>query len=115
MQTSGLDWIDDLPPELAGQQALLRGLLALCDADDRIRWLVIGCSLARRAGDRLSDLDMAMGIRDEDFDAARPPPRRGRPRARGASGELRGHGGGPGTRAAARRGAAGRRIAERGR
>jgi len=71
MQTSGLDWIDDLPPELAGQQALLRGLLALCDADDRIRWLVIGCSLARGAGDRLSDLDMAMGIRDEDFDAAR--------------------------------------------
>jgi hypothetical protein len=68
MQTSGLDWIDDLPPELAGQQALLRGLLALCDADDRIRWLVIGCSLARGAGDRLSDLDMAMGIRDEDFD-----------------------------------------------
>ena len=76
MQTSGLDWIDDLPPELAGQQALLRGLLALCDADDRIRWLVIGCSLARGAGDRLSDLDMAMGIRDEDFDAARPGLRR---------------------------------------
>src|SRR5437016_7923460 len=76
MQTRGLDWIDDLPPELAGQQALLRGLLALCDADDRIRWLVIGCSLARGAGDRLSDLDMAMGIRDEDFDAARPGLRR---------------------------------------
>jgi hypothetical protein len=76
MQTSGLDWIDDLPPELAGQQALLRGLLALCDADNRIRWLVIGCSLARGAGDRLSDLDLAMGIRDEDFDAARPGLRR---------------------------------------
>ena len=76
MQTSGLDWIDDLAPELAGQQALLRGLLALCDADDRIRWLVIGCSLARGAGDRLSDLDMAMGIRDEDLDAARPGLRR---------------------------------------
>lgn len=71
-----MDWIDDLPPELAAQQALLRGLLALCDADDRIRWLVIGCSLARGAGDRLSDLDMAMGIRDEDFDAARPDLRR---------------------------------------
>jgi hypothetical protein len=76
MQTSGLDLIDDLPPELAGQQALLRGLLALCDADDRIRWLVIGCSLARGAGDRLSEKDMAMGIRDEDFDAARPDLRR---------------------------------------
>ena len=76
MNTRGLDWIDDLPPELAGQQALLRGLLALCDADDRISWLVIGCSLARGAGDRLSDLDMAMGIRDEDFEAARPDLRR---------------------------------------
>ena len=76
MNTRGLDWIDDLPPELAGQRALLRGLLALCDADDRISWLVIGCSLARGAGDRLSDLDMAMGIRDEDFEAARPDLRR---------------------------------------
>jgi len=76
MNTRGLDWIDDLPPELAGQRALLRGLLALCDADDRISWLVIGCSLARGAGDRLSDLDMAMGIRDEDFEAARPGIRR---------------------------------------
>src|SRR5437773_11785522 len=76
MPTRGLDWIDDLPPELAGQQALLRGLLALCDADRRIRWMVIGCSLARGAADRLSDLDMAMGIRDEDFDAARPDLRR---------------------------------------
>lgn len=37
---------------------------------------MIGCSLARGAGDRLSDLDMAMGIRDEDFDAARPGLRR---------------------------------------
>jgi hypothetical protein len=76
MNTRGLDWIDGLPPELAGQRALLRGLLALCDADDRISWLVIGCSLARGAGDRLSDLDMAMGIRDEDFEAARPDLRR---------------------------------------
>jgi hypothetical protein len=76
MNTRGLDWIDDLPPELAGQRGLLRGLLALCDADDRISWLVIGCSLARGAGDRLSDLDMAMGIRDEDFEAARPDLRR---------------------------------------
>jgi hypothetical protein len=76
MNIRGLDWIDDLPSGLAGQRGLLRGLLALCDADDRISWLVIGCSLARGAGDRLSDLDMAMGIRDEDFEAARPDLRR---------------------------------------
>jgi len=59
MSLYGLDWIDRLPAELAGQQALLRCLLALCEADDSIRWLVIGCSLARGAGDRLSDLDLA--------------------------------------------------------
>jgi hypothetical protein len=76
MQTRGLDWIDDLPPELAAQRALLRGLLAWCEGDDRIRWLVIGCSLARGAADHLSDLDMAMGIRDEDFEVARPDLRR---------------------------------------
>ena len=76
MKPRGPDRIDDLPPELAGQRGLLRGLLALCEDDDRIRWLVIGCSLSRGAGDRLSDLDLAMGIRDEDFDAARADLRR---------------------------------------
>jgi hypothetical protein len=45
--------------------------MKLCEADDDVRWLVIGCSLARDAADRLSDLDMAMGIRDEAFPAAR--------------------------------------------
>jgi hypothetical protein len=72
----GLDWIEQLPAELAGQRVLLRCLLALCAADDNIRWLVIGCSLARGAGDRLSDLDVAMGIRDDEFDATIPVVRR---------------------------------------
>ena len=76
MKPRGPDWIDDLPSELAGQRAVLGGPLALCENDDRIRWLVIGCSLSRGAGDRLSDLDLAMGIRDEDVDAARPDLRR---------------------------------------
>jgi hypothetical protein len=69
MRMTGDAWIDALPDELAGQKALLRRLLAVCEADDRIRWLAIGCSLGRGAADRLSDLDMAMGVRDEDFDA----------------------------------------------
>jgi hypothetical protein len=68
----GLDWIEQLPDELERQQRILLGLLALCEADDRIRWLVIGCSLARDAADRLSDLDVAMGVKDEEFDAAMP-------------------------------------------
>jgi hypothetical protein len=67
---TGRGWIDDLPAELDGQKAIMRRLLKICAADDRIRWLAIGCSLGRDAADRLSDLDMALGVRDEDFDAA---------------------------------------------
>jgi hypothetical protein len=67
---TGRAWIDSLPAELAGQREISRRLLALCEADDRIRWLVIGCSLGRGAADRLSDLDMAAGVMDAEFDAA---------------------------------------------
>jgi hypothetical protein len=70
MAVQGSEWIEQLPADLAGQREILRRLLAWCEADDRVRWLVIGCSLARGAGDRLSDLDMALGIRDEGFGAA---------------------------------------------
>jgi hypothetical protein len=67
---TGRGWIDDLPDEMAGQKAIMRRLLDACEADDRIRWLTVGCSVGRGAGDALSDLDMALGVRDEDFDAA---------------------------------------------
>jgi hypothetical protein len=76
MGLHGRDWIGQLPAELAGQRALLGGLLKLCEADDDIRWLVIGCSLARGEGDRLSDLDVAMGVRDEEFPATAEKVRR---------------------------------------
>jgi hypothetical protein len=67
MDLRGRDWIGQLPAELAGQRAILDGLLELCEDGESIRWLVIGCSLARGAADRLSDLDVAMGVRDEEF------------------------------------------------
>jgi hypothetical protein len=67
MDLRGRDWIGQLPAELAGQRAILEGLLELCEDSESIRWLVIGCSLARGAADRLSDLDVAMGVRDEVF------------------------------------------------
>ena len=70
MNPDGAEWIEQLPAELAGQQAILRRLLAACVADADIRWLVIGCSMARGAADRLSDLDLAMGVRDGAFPAA---------------------------------------------
>jgi hypothetical protein len=67
---TGRAWIDELPDELAGQKAIMRRLLDACEADDRIRWLAVSCSVGRGAGDRLSDLDMGLGVRDEDFDSA---------------------------------------------
>jgi hypothetical protein len=68
----GQAWIDNLPTELDGQKAIMRRLLAACQADERIRWLVIACSLGRDAADALSDLDMAIGVRDADLEAALP-------------------------------------------
>ena len=70
MELQGRAWVGQLPSELDGQRAILLRLLAACDADARLRWLLIGCSLGRGAGDRLSDLDLAMGVREEEFDAA---------------------------------------------
>ena len=65
MNSAGHDWVEALPGEMSGQQALLRRLLAQCDANDSIRWLVVACSVGRGAGDRLSDLDMGIGISDD--------------------------------------------------
>jgi hypothetical protein len=57
---------------MAGQRMLLRGLQSFCEAEASIRWLVIGCSVARGAGDHLSDLDVAIGVQDDDFTTAIP-------------------------------------------
>jgi hypothetical protein len=72
MAESGSAWIEQLAADLAGQKAILRGLLRLCEATDSIRWLVIGCSFGRGAADWLSDLDVAIGVRDEDFASSLP-------------------------------------------
>jgi len=67
----GRAWIDGLPDELAGQRAIMHRLLAVSEADPDVCWLAIGCSVARGAGDRMSDLDMGIGVREEAFAAAR--------------------------------------------
>jgi len=63
----GARWIEELPAGLAAQQGLLRGLRAFSQADPDVRWLVVGCSLARDAGDWLSDIDAAVGVSEERF------------------------------------------------
>jgi hypothetical protein len=67
----GRAWIDRLPDELGGQQAIMRRLLTFSEADPDVCWLAIGCSVARGAGDRMSDLDMGIGVYEEVFEAAR--------------------------------------------
>jgi hypothetical protein len=72
----GRAWIDRQPADLAGQKAIMRRLLAFSEADPDVSWLAIGCSVARGAGDRMSDLDMGIGVREPVFDAARDRIRR---------------------------------------
>lgn len=45
-------------------------LVDWCQRDEDVRWLIVGCSVARGAADALSDLDMALGVREEHFDEA---------------------------------------------
>ena len=72
MDHDGARWIEELPAGLAAQRDLLRGLLAFGQADPDVTWLVVGCSLARGAGDWLSDIDAAVGVVDEQLPAAFP-------------------------------------------
>jgi hypothetical protein len=72
MDHDGARWIEVLPAGLAAQQGLLRGLRAFSQDDPDVKWLVVGCSLARDAGDWLSDIDAAVGVSEAQFDAAFP-------------------------------------------
>lgn len=76
MDADGLAWIERLPAELAGQRAILRGLVREAKSQDGIRWLVVACSVGRGAADRFSDLDLGMGIVDDRFDTVLPEVRR---------------------------------------
>ena len=57
--------LDRLPNELGQQRQLLQRLLGWCVRDEGVRWLTIGCSLERGNADRLSDLDVGMGVKEE--------------------------------------------------
>ena len=68
----GRHWLNGLPPELGPQRRLLEGLLNWCEDDIDARWLTVGCSLERGNADPLSDLDVAIGIREAAFERALP-------------------------------------------
>ena len=63
-------WFDQLPAELAAQRRLLVRFLAWCERDDDVRWFTVGCSLVRGNADLMSDLDVAIGVREEHFEHA---------------------------------------------
>jgi hypothetical protein len=56
-------WLEALRGRLPGHASLIDALLAICQNDERIRVLELQCSLARGAGDELSDLDLGMAVR----------------------------------------------------
>lgn len=62
-------FLDHMPDSVAPQRELLRRLLAVLEADPSWRWLELSCSLARDAGDELSDIDCGAGVRDEEYAA----------------------------------------------
>lgn len=56
-----MNFLDTMPESCARQRDLLRRLLAVLSADPAWRWLELSCSLARGAGDELSDVDCGAG------------------------------------------------------
>ena len=58
-------WLKALRARLPGHAALLDALLDICREDERIRVLQLQCSIARGAGDELSDLDLGIAVRDD--------------------------------------------------
>ena len=62
------EWLDKLPDELRAQQQLLRRFLDWGQRDEDVRWVTVGGSLERGNADWMSDLDVAMGIREQHFE-----------------------------------------------
>ena len=61
----GRAWIAQLPAALARQARLLERLLDAVEAEERCRAFELQCSVARGAGDELSDLDAGLWVADE--------------------------------------------------
>jgi hypothetical protein len=68
--TGGRAWLARMPGRVAAQRALLEHLLDAAEAEAAFRWLELGGSLARDAGDELSDIDAGLGIADSGWPAA---------------------------------------------
>jgi predicted nucleotidyltransferase len=59
------EWLRGLPAELAPQTAIMRGLIEHAKANERVRVVVVGCSIGRGNADALSDIDVWIGVTDD--------------------------------------------------
>lgn len=67
------EWLRALPRELAPQRDIMRRLVEHAKANERIRIVVAGCSIARGNADALSDIDAWVGVADDgDWRASLP-------------------------------------------
>jgi hypothetical protein len=51
-----------MPATVARQRDMLAAMLHVVELEPALRWFELGCSLARHAGDQLSDIDCAVGV-----------------------------------------------------
>lgn len=56
------EWLRGLPNELAPQREIMRGLVAHAKRNERIRVVIVGCSIGRGNCDALSDVDAWVGV-----------------------------------------------------
>jgi hypothetical protein len=67
------EWLRGLPTELAPQREVIRGLIEHAKANDRVRIVIVGCSIGRGNADALSDVDAMLGVAgDGDWRASLP-------------------------------------------
>ena len=59
----GRSWVSALPADLGSQGRAVTELLQFCETSPTVTSLSMGCSLGRGAGDSLSDVDAAIGVR----------------------------------------------------
>lgn len=67
MRRDADEWLRSLPSELRRHEVVLRRLLSEAEKDERVRLLLVGCSIGRGAADARSDIDAAVGVTEGDW------------------------------------------------
>jgi hypothetical protein len=64
VSSAGRLWVAMMPTAVNRQRHMLAAMLDAVELEPALRWFELGCSLGRGAGDALSDIDCAVGVRD---------------------------------------------------